>query len=142
QSSITLPTGLAPNSSSELASRLRRRAWLGITASLGGASLVCAGGIAVIPGLLVLGGGLLINVLVPSELKKLRKARTDANRAWHSYQEAWAKQDEYQKYCTTRREVDGLVALLSKLPDEERRGLQELEEKKREAQLRRHLDRF
>ena len=47
QSSIILPTNLAPNSSSELASQLRRRAWLSITASLGGAALICAGGIAV-----------------------------------------------------------------------------------------------
>ena len=58
QSSIVLPTNLAPNSSSELASQLRRRAWLSITASLGGAALVCVGGITVMPGLLILGGGL------------------------------------------------------------------------------------
>ena len=141
ESSIVLPTNLAPNSSSGLASQLRRRAWLSITASLGGAALVCVGGITVMPGLMILGGGLSINFLVPSELKKLREAKRDAHRACRSYQEAWNKQDEYRKYSDARREVDSLVASLSKIPDEERRGLQELEQKKREAQLRRHLDR-
>ena len=80
--------------------------------------------------------------LCPTQLKTLREAKTNANRVYRSYQEAWSKQDEYQKYSDARREVDSLVASLSKLPDEERRGLQELEQKKREAQLRRHLDRF
>ena len=112
QSSIVLATNIAPKPPFGLASQLKRRAWLSIVASISGISLITTGGMAVFPGLLILGVGLLLSILVPDELKRLRDAKANSDRACRSYQEAWTKKDEYHKYSDTRQGIDSLIATL------------------------------
>jgi DNA-binding helix-hairpin-helix protein with protein kinase domain len=137
------PTNLnAAAPSSVLISKLKTRAFGGIAASAAGAVLICFGGTAVWPGVLILGGGILCNVLIPPELKKLRQERSQANSSWRVVQDAWAQQSGNNKFLELRKVADDLIRSLADLPDEERRGIQLLEQKKKEAQLHRHLDRF
>jgi hypothetical protein len=63
-----------------------------IGASAAGAILIFFGGFAILPGLAVLGAGLVANIVVPKELKNLRQARSQAESAWRSIQDAWTKQ--------------------------------------------------
>ena len=136
----TTASSTAP--SAALMSTLQSRAYLGIGASAAGAILVFFGGLATVPGLAVLGAGLIANIVGPNELKGLRQARSQAESSWRGIQEAWAKQPGNKQFLQTRTELNELVRSLSDLPNEERRQIQVLEQKKREAQLNRYLDRF
>jgi hypothetical protein len=89
-----------------------------------------------------LGFGILANVLVPKELKRLRQERSQAEVLWRSAQDAWVKQSGTQQFADAKRETDSLIQSLSDLPNEEKRQLQILEQKKREYQLTHHLERF
>jgi hypothetical protein len=143
-----LPTVLSPTSlhaaapSVALNSKLKTRAFGGIAASAAGAVLICFGGGAVWPGVLLLGAGILCNVVIPPELKKLRQDRSQANSSWRIVQDAWTRQAGNSQYLEIKKGAEDLIRALADLPNEERRGIQLLEQKKKEAQLNRHLDRF
>ena len=125
-----------------LLSTLRTRAFIGIGASAAGAVLIFFGGFATLPGLAVLGVGLVANVVIPKELKSLRQARSQADATWRGIQDAWIKQPGNRQFLQTKAELNELIRSLTDLPNEERRQLQILEQKKREAQLHRYLERF
>jgi DNA-binding helix-hairpin-helix protein with protein kinase domain len=143
QTVIVVPTnvGAAPLGSGLITS-LKRRAYLGVGGSALGAILISFGGVAVLPGLLLLGAGVLANVIPPRDLKKLREARSQAEASWRSIEDAWSKQPGNAKFLQIKSEINEYVRALSDLPKEENRELQKLEQNKRDAQLRRHLDRF
>ena len=125
-----------------LISNLNLRSYIGCGASALGAISICLGGPAVLPGLCILGFGILATVLVPKELKRLRQERSQAEVLWRSAQGAWEKQTGTQQFADAKRETDSLIRSLSDLPNEEKRQLQILEQKKREDQLTHYLERF
>ncbi|HEX4228305.1 MAG TPA: peptidoglycan-binding protein [Bryobacteraceae bacterium] len=143
QTAIIVQTSASPAApTAALLVTLRTRALIGIGASAGGAMLIFFGGLAILPGLAALGVGLVANVVIPKELKGLRQARSQANTTYRSIQDAWTKQPGNKQFLQTKTELDELIRSLTDLPNEERREIRLLEQKKREAQLRRYLDRF
>jgi hypothetical protein len=57
-------------------------------------------------------------------------------------QDAWSQQPGNKKYLEEKKEANDVVRALADLPNEEKRGIQVLEQKKKESQLNRFLDRF
>jgi DNA-binding helix-hairpin-helix protein with protein kinase domain len=143
QTVIIVPTNLsAAAPPAGLISKLNLRAYIGGGASAVGAISIFFGVAAVLPGLCILGCGILANVLVPKELKRLRGERSQAEVSWRAAKDAWEKQSGTQQFVDAKRETDYLVRSLSDLPNEEKRQLQILEQKKREDQLNHYLERF
>ena len=143
QTILVAPTNLSAAAPvAGLTSNLNLRAWIGVGASGLGAISIAFGGAAVLPGLLLLGSGIVANVLVPKELKRLRRERKEAEQLWRAAQDAWQKQTGTQEFATAKRETDSLIHLLADLPNEEKRQIETLEQKKREDQLTRYLERF
>jgi hypothetical protein len=143
RAAIVVQTNTNPATpSAALMSKLRFRAYLGVSSSAAGAVLIFFGGLAILPGLAALGVGLAANVLIPRELNELRKVRSQAESSWRSIQDAWTKQPGNKQFIQIKTELNQLVQSLAELPNEERQQIQVLERKKREAQLKRHLDRF
>ena len=142
QTAIVVPTMAAAVPSTALTSTLRTRAYVGIGASAAGAILVFFGGIATLPGLALLGAGLVANVAVPKELKQLRGARSQADASWRGIQDAWRKQPGNANFLEKKTQANGLVAALNDIPNEEKRQIHVLENNKRAAQLHRYLDRY
>jgi DNA-binding helix-hairpin-helix protein with protein kinase domain len=97
---------------------------------------------AIFPGLIVLGVGILAGVLPPKELKQLRQNRSQAETAWRNIQGAWTQHAGNQKFMEIKSQTDSFISSLSNLPTEEQNQLKILEQKKRDAQLNRHLERF
>jgi DNA-binding helix-hairpin-helix protein with protein kinase domain len=133
-SAAALPPGLTSN--------LNFKAYIGGGFSAFGAISIFFGGSAALPGLAMLGLGILATVLVPKELKRLRQERSQAGVLWRAAQDAWQKQSGTQQFADAKRETDALIRSLSDLPNEEKRQLQILEQKKREDQLTHYLERF
>jgi DNA-binding helix-hairpin-helix protein with protein kinase domain len=143
QTFIVVPTTVQPASPSHsLISKLRARAYIGIGGSALGAILIFFGDWATLPGLLILGGGILAGVLPPKELKRLRQERSQAETACRNVQEAWTQHAGNQKFAEIKSQTDSFIGSLSDLPNEEQHQLKILEQKKRDAQLNRHLERF
>ena len=68
--------------------------------------------------------------------------RSQAETSWRGIQDAWIKQPGNNQFLQTKMEVNGYLRSLGDLPNEERRQIQILEQKKLDAQLGRFLDRF
>jgi hypothetical protein len=124
-----LQTVLSPASlhaaapSVSLNSKLKTRAFGGIAASAAGTVLICFGGGAVWPGVLILGAGIMCNVVIPPELKKLRQERSQASSSWRIVQDAWTRQPGNKQYLEIKRAAEDLIRALADLPNEERRGI-------------------
>src|SRR5262249_27103027 len=72
----------------------------------------------------------------------LRQERSQADTAWRNVQQAWTQHAGNQGFVEIKNKIDPLISSLSDLPNEEQRQLGLLEQKKRYAQLNRHLERF
>jgi DNA-binding helix-hairpin-helix protein with protein kinase domain len=148
QTFIVAPQAIQPQAiqaaspTQRLIFKLRARACIGIGGSALGTILIFFGDWATFPGLILLGGGILAGVLPPKGLKRLREERTQAETAWRNVKNAWTQHAGNQKFVEARGETDNLIRSLSDLPNEEQRQLKLLEQKKREVQLNRHLERF
>jgi DNA-binding helix-hairpin-helix protein with protein kinase domain len=143
ESLIVVPANLvAATPASDLVHKLKLRAHVSIGASAAGAILIFFGGAAMLPGLVALATGLLTSIGVPKELARLRGARSQADSSWHTIQDAWAQHSGNQTFLEAKRTTDELIRSFADLPNEEKRRVQQLEQKKREAQLHRYLDRF
>jgi DNA-binding helix-hairpin-helix protein with protein kinase domain len=143
QTVIVAPTNLrAAAPQAGLISNLNLRAYIGGAASAVGAISIFFGGAAVLPGLFILGFGILANVLVPKELNRLRQERSQAEALWRAAQDAWEQQSGTQQFVDAKRLTDSLIRSLSDLPNEEQRQVQILEQKKREDQRTHYLERF
>jgi DNA-binding helix-hairpin-helix protein with protein kinase domain len=143
QSLIVVPTNLIPAApTSGLAWNLKLRAYVSIGASAAGAILIFFGGVGTLPGLIALGAGLVTSIIVPKELKRLRETRSQVDSSWGAIEDAWVKHSGNEKFLEVKKTTDELIRSLADLPNEERRQTQVLEQKKREAQLHRYLDRF
>jgi putative peptidoglycan binding protein len=84
----------------------------------------------------------LVSFIPPHDLQKIKSARSQAESGWRSAQDAWNRQDGNKRFLELRNEAQTNVRLLTGLPEEERRALQQLESKKRDNQLRLFLERF
>jgi DNA-binding helix-hairpin-helix protein with protein kinase domain len=143
QTVIVAPANLsAAAPQAGLISNLNLRAYIGGGTSAVGAISIFFGGAAVSPGLFLLSVGILTNVLVPKELKRLRRERNQAEALWRAAQDAWEKQTGAQQFVDAKRETDSLIRSLSDLPNEEQRQIKILEQKKREDQLTHYLERI
>ena len=143
QTLIVVPANLVPTApTSGLGRNFKLRAYVSIGASAAGAILIFFGGAAALPGLVALAAGLVTSIGVPKELKRLRETRSQVESSWRSIQEAWAQHSGNQKFLEAKTKTDELIRSLADLPNEERRQIQVLEQKKRDAQLHRYLDRF
>ena len=143
KSLIVVPTNLvAAAPTSGLVQNLKLRAYVSIGASAAGAILIFFGDAGTLPGLVALAAGLITSIGVPKELTHLRKARSQVESSWRTIQDAWAQHSGNQKFLEVKRTTDELIRSLADLPNEEKHQIQVLEQKKREAQLHRYLDRF
>jgi DNA-binding helix-hairpin-helix protein with protein kinase domain len=143
ESLIVVPTNLvalAPTSG--LVQNLKLRAYVSIGASAAGAILIFFGSVGTLPGLVALAAGLISSIGVPKELVRLRNASSQVESSWRAIQDAWAQHSGNHKFLEAKRTTDELIRSLADLPNEEKRQIQVLEQKKREAQLHRYLDRF
>ena len=61
---------------------------------------------SLIGGLCMLGFGILANVLVPKELKRLRQERSQAEVLWRAAQDAWVEQSGTKQFAEAKRETD------------------------------------
>jgi hypothetical protein len=75
-------------------------------------------------------------------LKKLRESRAQAERSGRSIEDAWSKQPGNAKFLQLKSELGEQIQALTDLPNDEKRQLQKLALSIKEAQLRRHLDRY
>jgi DNA-binding helix-hairpin-helix protein with protein kinase domain len=143
QTLIIVPNNLRPVPPPRgLISFLTVRAYVGIVTSSAGAILSFLGNPVEYIGLFVLAVGLLFNIGAPKEVRRLRKARSQAETTWQNVQEVSGQQSSDRTFTEIRSKIDGLVRSLSELPDEERRELQVLEQKKIEIQLAQYLERL
>lgn len=143
QSILNVSGTLAPSIPTIRAlAQLKRKAILTTGATALGCALVFLSGPGILPGFILIGAGLFSNYLEPNQLKMLRDLKVQSEASWNSAQVAWNGQPGNQKYLQLKAEADILVRALNELPIEERRGVVELEQKKRELQLHRYLDRF
>jgi hypothetical protein len=143
QSVVSVPPNLNPSSlAAEIISSIRQRTLIALAASMLGILVMQFGSPAGIIGLILLGIGVWVSFKPPQNLQKIMSARSQAESAWRSAQEAWKRQDGNRRFLELRSEAEANVRLLTGLPEEERRGLQQLESKKRDNQLRRYLERF
>jgi DNA-binding helix-hairpin-helix protein with protein kinase domain len=120
---------------------LRQQYGIAIGASVTGFFLLQAGFFA-LPAFIVCGAGIALSFYPNPRAKALVDARKQAEAAWRSAKNSWSGQAGNAKFLETRREADTLVRDLTALPGEERRGLQQLETRKRDVQLNRFLERF
>jgi DNA-binding helix-hairpin-helix protein with protein kinase domain len=143
QSVVSVPPNLNPSSlATEIISSIRQRTLIALAASILGILVMQFGSPAGIIGLILLGIGVWVSFKPPQNLQKIMSARSQAESAWRSAQEAWNRQDGNRRFLQLRSEAEANVRLLTGLPEDERRGLQQLESKKRDNQLRRYLERF
>jgi DNA-binding helix-hairpin-helix protein with protein kinase domain len=140
---LVAPANLvAAPAAKDLLEKLKNRSLAGIGASAVGAVLVCYGGGAILPGLCILGLGFAANAIAPTELASLRQARSQAESSLNSVRDIWNKEAQDNKFAATKSEINEKLRQLSDLPNEEKREIQALEQRKRELQLNRHLDKF
>ena len=119
QTALVVPTNLIPDNTKRVdVENLRLRAYVGVGASATGAILVFFGGATTLPGLFVLGAGLLTNIVVPKKVRRLRQARSQADSSWRAIQDAWAQQSGNQKFLEIKKATDELVRSLADLPNE------------------------
>jgi hypothetical protein len=137
-----VPTNLVAATTVDLRKKVKTRSTVRIAASAIGATLVCYGSGAILPGLCLLGLGLIVNPIGPKELVSLRQARTQAESSLQSVCDIWNKEAGDNKFAETKAGIGEKLRELSDIPEEEKRGIQELERRKRELQLRRYLDRY
>ncbi len=140
---VAAPNNLVPTSATaEISTQIKRRAVLAIGASAFGAFLVFLGGSGVLPGFILIGAGIASGFIEPGALKKARQNTVRAQASWRTIQEMWNGQTGNQKFLELKNVSENLVRDLANLPDEQRRSLAELEQKKRDLQLNRFLDNF
>lgn len=93
-------------------------------------------------GLACIGGGIYFARKKPDEVTELLGAKEQAAKAWRSAADVWSRQTGNKQFLDLKLEASMLVKTLQSFPDREKYKLQELEKKKREAQLIRFLERY
>lgn len=138
--SIIVPINIKPSPSVAVA---RGRKWkqygLGAGCAVAGLGLMIAG-VPPLIGILVVGAGLGLAIRAAQEGNGLRMSRRNAEAAWNSARNTWDRQTSNGRFLEIKAEVTSQVNKLKSLPDEEKKRIQQLEHKKRDAQLARFLD--
>jgi DNA-binding helix-hairpin-helix protein with protein kinase domain len=86
--------------------------------------------------------GAVLAFIPRGETKQAAEARRRAQAVWQSAEQSWRNQNGPQNFSELKSSANSLFAQLRALPVEEARSRADLERKKRESQLNRHLDRF
>jgi DNA-binding helix-hairpin-helix protein with protein kinase domain len=108
--------------------------------AIGGVVFFQFSGGAPLVGLALIGGSLYHTFTKPKELEELVEARRLAEANWQVAQEGWARQAGNHEFLARKNEARDFINNLQDIPNLERQRMQELETKKRENQLFRHLD--
>lgn len=143
QSIVVQSSSVAPSSQTNLiASEVRRNRFWWIGGSVVGLALMQFGSYGLLAGASLVGYGAYAIFRGPPKLQDIKNAQRKASAAWQGIVSAWNNQKGAGRSNELRSEANALIARLQHLPDDEKRGLQQLEQKKREAQLLRHLEKF
>ena len=143
QSVVSSPRDLRPSAAAtDVIFSVKRHLWIALATSISAVFLMQFGPPMTILGLFLSCAGLIVSFKPPAGLARIGSARTQAENAWRTVQEAWSRQESNKRFIELKTEAQTVVRLLQELPQEEQRGLQHLERKKRENQLRRHLEKF
>lgn len=144
--SSLMPQNLAPAASQNVldARQARMTRWGvgGAGAALGITLLLGVGGGATFFGWVVLAGGAALALNAPSAVANLQTSEQRARTAWKDLEERFRRAAGNENFGRVRRDGEALVQLLQALPGEETRRLAELDAKRRDGQMRRHLERF
>lgn len=126
------------------ARQARMARWLfgGAGACLGLALLVGVGGGATFFGWVALIGGATFALSAPPAVSNLQSSEQRARTAWKDLEERFRRTAGNENFVRVRRDGEALIQLLQTLPGEEARRLAELDAKRRDNQMRRHLERF
>src|SRR5262249_48960144 len=124
--------------SSSVLSSLRTQIAASLGASLIGLLLLNAGGPAAVV-LLLCAAGAGASFYPNPSVKAIADRRRQSEAAWRGAREAWGRQPGNTKFAEIRRDTEITLRSLEGLPAEEIRGLQQLEQRKREVQLARFL---
>lgn len=144
--SSLMPQNLAPAASQSVADarQARMACWGfgGAGAAVGLALLLGVGGGATFFGWVALVGGAALAMNMPSAAGNLQASEQRARSAWKDLEERFRKAAGNENYGRARRDAEALVQQLQSLPGEETRRLAELDAKRRDGQMQRHLERF
>lgn len=140
-----MPKGPDPEPSSAVVqagrSRVGRRIG-GIIVGLIGLALLGAGGPGVILGMCVIAAACALTFGSPEAVNTARNKATSAKAEWETARKDFEKLAGNGNFQKIRQDADTLIQQVQNLPAEEARKLAGLEAKRRDLQLRRHLERF
>jgi DNA-binding helix-hairpin-helix protein with protein kinase domain len=140
---LILPSHLlAAPAAANLLEQLKRRSVAGIAASGIGAVLICYGGSAIFPGFGLLAVGIYATAIAPKELVSLREATSKAGSSLKAVRDIWNKEAGDKSFWDSKSRIGQKLGQLSDIPNEEKRGISELERRKKELQLKRYLSAF
>lgn len=122
--------------------RMTRWGFGGVGAGLGITLLVGVGGGATFFGWVALIGGTALALNAPPAVANLRSSEQRARTAWKDLEDRFRNAAGNENFVRVRRDGEALIQLLQTLPSEEARKLAELDAKRRDSQMRRHLERF
>jgi DNA-binding helix-hairpin-helix protein with protein kinase domain len=120
----------------------RTRVGVGAVGTIGGICLFSLGGAGFFAGVIVIAGSTSFAFAQHQRNNDVVAARQRAEAAWNAVQSAWSQQAGNKSFLTAEAEAEKHMVLLGRLPEREKHRLQELNNKKREAQLLRYLERF
>jgi DNA-binding helix-hairpin-helix protein with protein kinase domain/peptidoglycan hydrolase-like protein with peptidoglycan-binding domain len=139
---VQAPANLvASGPSSAIIASLRKQYGAGIGASIVGFLLLTAG-VPTLPCLLIGAAGAAFTFYPHAHAKKIADAKRQAEAGWRAAADAWSRQAGNKRFLEIKREAENFIRDLNALPAEERCSLQQLEQKKRDVQLRHFLERF
>jgi DNA-binding helix-hairpin-helix protein with protein kinase domain len=140
-------TSVPPNfNPSPEALRARNVRWThvgaGAVGTIAGICLFSLGGAGFLAGAIAIAGSTSFAFARHQRKKDIVVARQRAEATWNAVQSAWSQQAGNKNFLAAKAEAEKLMLSLSRLPEHEKHRLQELNNKKREAQLLRYLERF
>jgi DNA-binding helix-hairpin-helix protein with protein kinase domain len=139
----SVPQNLKP---SPEALRARNARWMhfgaGGVGAVAGICLLSLGGAGPVVGLVAIAGSISVAFAHRQRIKGAAAVRQRAETAWNAVQSAWSQQAGNKNFVEAKSEAEKLMLSLARIPGQEKHRLQELNNKKRESQLLRYLERF
>jgi hypothetical protein len=139
----SVPPNFNPSPEAQRARNVRwTRVGAGAVGTIAGICLFSLGGAGFLAGAIAIAGSTSLAFAQRQLVKDVVAARQRAEIAWNAIQSAWSQQAGNKNFLTAKAEAEKLMVSLSRLPEREQHRKQELNNKKREAQLLRYLERF
>lgn len=136
-------TDLRPQPGMDALRRQRTRRWaLALVVATAGVALLGTGGFGMAAGVAVLAAGAALGWRAPASLARALAEAEQGRLAWRQAEEAFRQAAGNDHFRKLRRDAEAVLRQLQDLATEERRRLEVLATRRREAQLRRHLERF